>query len=227
MGTHVGTHLDAPNHFSKIGWSVEQIPFERLFGVDLVVVDLSLKVKANRSYCFTKNDFENHAKEHSVVLVYTGMSELVEWREAYFGTSSNKLNEMKIPGFTKEAADFLVQRKVYGVGLDSPSADCSERHDGENTLNPVAHEAFNSNNLYIIENLSNKLQGVLELKNSYLKLHVLPLAMTNFSGSPVRPLVTSRCRNVRNGATSRLETNYHTLLIILLTSIFFYNNRNM
>lgn len=30
MGEHVGTHLDAPIHFAQNGWSVDEIPPERL-----------------------------------------------------------------------------------------------------------------------------------------------------------------------------------------------------
>ena len=29
MGEHVGTHLDAPIHFARKGWSVAEIPLER------------------------------------------------------------------------------------------------------------------------------------------------------------------------------------------------------
>ena len=30
-GEHVGTHLDAPYHFSKTGWKLGDIPEERFF----------------------------------------------------------------------------------------------------------------------------------------------------------------------------------------------------
>lgn len=29
---HGGTHIDAPYHFNKEGWKVDDIPFERFFG---------------------------------------------------------------------------------------------------------------------------------------------------------------------------------------------------
>lgn len=29
---HGGTHMDAPYHFNKEGWKVDDIPFERFFG---------------------------------------------------------------------------------------------------------------------------------------------------------------------------------------------------
>jgi kynurenine formamidase len=32
---HFGTHLDAPAHFSRSGWTVDQIPVERLYRPDI------------------------------------------------------------------------------------------------------------------------------------------------------------------------------------------------
>ncbi len=37
---HGGTHLDAPVHFAKGQWTVEEIPLERMIG-EAVVVDVS------------------------------------------------------------------------------------------------------------------------------------------------------------------------------------------
>lgn len=34
---HFGTHLDAPAHFVKGGWTVDQIPVERLYGPAVVL----------------------------------------------------------------------------------------------------------------------------------------------------------------------------------------------
>ncbi len=39
---HVGTHMDAPAHFSPGKWKLHEIPFERLAG-EAVVVDITEK----------------------------------------------------------------------------------------------------------------------------------------------------------------------------------------
>ena len=31
-GEHMGTHLDAPVHFGRNKWSLDQIPIDRFFG---------------------------------------------------------------------------------------------------------------------------------------------------------------------------------------------------
>lgn len=191
MAVHTGTHLDSPRHFSKSGWSVEQIPLERLIDVPLTVVDLSEKVKANRTYNFAKDDFINpQTKEplvepKSVVLVYTGVSLAYEQGEkAYLGTDSKNISEMRIPGFSKEAAQFLVERQVYGVGLDAPSADGSDRHGAQEQYDPQAHSTFCENNIFILENVSNKLKEL--LKTTEASLTIAPLPIVGGSGSPVR-----------------------------------------
>ncbi len=46
QGEHIGTHMDAPAHFSdKEGaWKVNEIPFERLSG-EAVVIDITEKAR--------------------------------------------------------------------------------------------------------------------------------------------------------------------------------------
>src|SRR5215831_5209201 len=46
---HYGTHLDAPAHFAKGMWTVEQIPAERLVR-PLVVLDVRSKAKDRSDY---------------------------------------------------------------------------------------------------------------------------------------------------------------------------------
>lgn len=228
MGTHVGTHLDAPIHFGNTSWTVDQIPLNRLVNVPFYVVDLSKNVQLDTTYCFQKSDFVNDKNQKSfagsVVIVYTGMSlKYAKGQEEYFGTSSTDYSKIKIPGFSKEAAEFLVEKKVYGVGLDSPSADCSKRHDSNRTLNPEAHAVFNSENIYILENLNDQVEELKDLPSKDYRLTIIPLQMTNFSGSPVRPIVTS----VPSSALTLRMINLYLLAFLLLIIALFSRNFNM
>lgn len=190
---HSGTHMDAPRHFSKTGWTVEQIPLDRLIDVPLTVIDVSAKVSANRTYSFVKEDFlkrdskESLVQANSVVLVYTGISKLYDQgKEAYLGTNSSDIGAMKIPGFSAEAAEYMVERGVYGVGIDSLSADSSERHgsDGLDSFNPVAHKILTAKNIYIIENISKNLADLVNVQGA--RLTTAPLPIVGGSGSQVR-----------------------------------------
>ena len=46
---HGGTHLDAPVHFAKDHWAVDQIPLDRLVG-DAVVVDVTAPSSSQPDY---------------------------------------------------------------------------------------------------------------------------------------------------------------------------------
>lgn len=197
MGVHCGTHLDAPVHFNKAGWTVEQIPLERLVDVPVKVIDVSEKVTARRNYSFVKEDFftkdtnQSLVAPNSVVLMYTGISQLYnQGAEAYFGTKGSNISEMVIPGFSQEAAEYLASVGVYGVGLDAASADSSERHGANSTIDPVAHKIFNGHNIFILENVSNKLADLLKQKTP-MNLMIAPLAITGGSGSPIRLIAVS------------------------------------
>lgn len=192
MAVHTGTHLDAPRHFSQSGWTVDQIPLDRLIDVPAHVIDLSAKVNVNRTYNFQKSDFIDAqtnkplVSPKSVVLIYTGISKFYEQgKKAYFGTETTNISEMSIPGFSKEAAEYMVEMKVYGVGLDAASADSSDRHGANETYDPVAHTIFNSNNIYILENVGKRLSEIVG-QDAQIRLSIAPLAITGGSGSPVR-----------------------------------------
>lgn len=229
MATHAGTHLDAPSHFYKDGWSVAQIPLERLINVPLVVVDVSDKVKTNKTYSFVKDDFMKGDKPivmpNSVVLVYTGMSEAYDsGYKSYIGTEGNaSLAQMKIPGFSLEAAQYLVEQKVYGVGLDAISADSSDRHANESSYDPQAHVAFNSNNIYILENINKNLKKLIGVTKA--RLAIAPLPIVAGTGSPVRlvAIVGHDGGGEPNGRTGSLSNGVagdsRSLLLSVLTLI--------
>jgi kynurenine formamidase len=37
MPEHMGTHIDAPAHFSQDGWRIHQIPIEKLHGPGVII----------------------------------------------------------------------------------------------------------------------------------------------------------------------------------------------
>lgn len=228
MATHVGTHLDAPSHFSKSGWSVDQIPLNRLIDVPLIVIDLSEKVQRDPSYTFTENDFkkannESLVRPNTVVLVYTGNSE--QWKngyKGYIGTEKNaSLDTMRTPGFGSSAAQFLVDQGVFGVGLDAISADSSLVAKGDNYY-PTAHIIFNTNQIYILENVASELKSLIGKLS--MRLTIAPLPITGGSGSPVRLVAVEahdHDREPTNGATSRsfLSSALLTLFALFVLAI--------
>lgn len=203
MATHSGTHMDAPNHFAEKSWSIDQIPVERFVDVPLIVVDLSAKVSQKHNYSFVKSDFmepngDSLIKQKSVVLVYTGMSKHWDMGKAYYlGGSGTNVTTMNVPGFSEEAALYLASQEIYGVGLDSISADSSDSIAKNGTQDPQAHIIFNSKNIFILENISGKLLDVVQAHGKYpsetMTITAIPVPIKGGSGFPVRPIVKFAC----------------------------------
>lgn len=229
---HTGTHIDAPVHFAKNGWTIDRVPLDRLVDVPVHVIDLSQKVAANRTYSFGVDDFldrktnESLVSPRSVVLVYTGISELYgKGAKEYFGTEDANVAKMRIPGFSHEAARYLVDRGIYGVGLDAPSADSSDRHGPDGSKDLVAHIELNANNIYILENINNKLKELLEEPAGSVKLVIAPLPIVGGSGSPIRLIAMTAqegCLFSPNNGGERLHTTYmFSIIVAIISSIAF------
>ena len=85
------------------------------------------------------------------------------------------------PYLTKDAADYLVEKKIRLVGMES--ADIDDYYYGKTPKShPPAHYAFLGNDIYIIENIANLDQ----LKKTRCFLISAPLKIQNGTGSPLR-----------------------------------------
>src|SRR5262245_3957810 len=175
---HFGTHLDAPVH-SGGAWTTDQIPTERLLR-SAVRIDVRDAVKANEDYRLSVDDirrFEAGAgriPEGAVVLVATGWDN--RWPD-----QARYMNEREgvkhFPGLSVEAAAFLVrERKVAGIGIDSPSVDYgpSEKFEVHHTTMPA--------NVYHVENAT----GLGALPAKGFSVLVAPVNLVGGSGGPTR-----------------------------------------
>jgi kynurenine formamidase len=127
IGTHVGTHIDAPMHMLDDGKSLDQISLERFVGQGRLI-----KV--------TDNGFNElkaaGIKEGDIVLLCTGMSDKYQ-DSVYFED---------YPAMSEEAAKYLVDAKVKMVGVDACSVDNQEGF-------PI-HKILLAGGVLIIENLT-------------------------------------------------------------------------
>ncbi len=128
IGTHAGTHIDAPSHMIPGGVTLDQIPIESFSGRGVLVNSgKNLNLEATNGI---------DIKEGDIVLFRTGMSDLYREPE-YFNN---------YPALTEELANYLIERKVKMVGVDM----CSVDHEPF----PV-HKILLKENILIIENLTN------------------------------------------------------------------------
>lgn len=179
---HGGTHVDAPRHFSKHGLTVDKIPVENLHG-KLVVIDVASKVRTNRDYAISIMDIKQFEKQyrgitsHDIVLFYTGWGKYWGNKKEYLGNATfGDTKNLHFPGISKEAAHYLVGKKVKAIGLDTPSLDPGVSNDF------WAHRVILGANLYGIENIAN-LKSVPAVG---AELIVAPMKIQGGSGAPSR-----------------------------------------
>ena len=154
MGTHVGTHVDAPMHMISGGQSLDQIPVDQFIGRGVYIDVADGIFDAVR---------EADIHEGDIVLLSTGMS--AKYHEpVYFDD---------YPAMSEEIANYLVQKKVKMVGVDTCSVD---NKDGF----PV-HKILLGGNVLIIENLTNLGQ----LAGKTFRIFALPINL-QIDGAPAR-----------------------------------------
>jgi len=123
---HIGTQFDAPSHFAKGGMSAEQVDVHNLL-VPAIIINISDKAAKDRNAVLTIDDILNWEKQYdsipqnAAVLIYSGWDKKVHSPE-FIGMDS--MHKKHFPGISKEAADFLVnKRSIAGVGVDVVSID--------------------------------------------------------------------------------------------------------
>jgi kynurenine formamidase len=112
MVMHTGTHLNAPMHLIQKGAGVGDIPMERLLGNGHI-----LSVPKDRWELVTKADLqaqEDKLTRGALIVIVTGWHKNYSDSLEYFGDA---------PGLSIEAAEYLVERDVALVAMDTPQID--------------------------------------------------------------------------------------------------------
>jgi kynurenine formamidase len=182
---HLGTHLDAPNHFESRGLSVDQIPSQQLFAPG-VVIDVSVEAAGDPDYRVTVDGIRAFEDAHgaipsgAVVLVYTGWSKF--WNNPTRYQNKDVMSRLHFPGFSVEAVEWLInQRQARGVGLDTMSVDYGLSRDF------AVHHVLGKAGRYGLENLANL--GKLPPTGFYL--FIAPMKIETGSGGPARVFAVS------------------------------------
>ena len=179
---HSGTHVDAPLHFSGKGWSAAEIPAEALIA-PAVIIDIRARARRDPDAQVRVDDIKAWERKHgrvprgAAVLMWSGWEDRASDQTAYRNMDSKGV--MHFPGFSREAAEFLVkERAAGGIGVDTLSLDYGPSTDFG------AHFAVLPANRWGIENLANL--GKLPPKGATLFVG-LP-RVKGASGGPARVL---------------------------------------
>jgi arylformamidase len=157
---HLGAHADGPNHYDKGAPSIDERALDYYFGrCQVIQLDVARATRIVPEMLAGKISAPR-------VLFATGTFPNPEnWNSDFAALSV-------------ELVDFLHERGVITVGIDTPSVDLFESKD------LPAHKAILRHNMAILEGLV--LNGVPE---GEYELIALPLKLVGFDASPVRAVL--------------------------------------
>src|SRR5262249_29081482 len=117
---HLGTHIDAPNHFFEDGRSVDRLPVASVIA-PLVVIDVSAKAASDADLALTVADIAAWERRHgriparAAVMMASGWDSRINDAKAFVNADAS--GTMHFPGFSPAAASFLARsREVSGLG---------------------------------------------------------------------------------------------------------------
>lgn len=162
LGSHSGTHIDAPCHFFEDGVAVDELDLSNLVG-PAVVIDISDKVARERIVWddLVRRNVVDRVKGHRILLVRTGWSK--HWKTPLY---------LDHPFFDKEVAQKLVELGIRAFGVDTLNPD-ETRVDGADGDFGM-HETILGVGAMIVENLTN----LDSLPSDRIHASLLPLALT-------------------------------------------------
>jgi arylformamidase len=162
---HVGTHVDAPRHLDVRGWTVDEIPLDRLVGRAEVV-------------CVAPAG--NTVGVDELPDGWRPLAPRVLLRTDSFGLGA-RIEDGGFAGLTPELVRHLADLGVMTVGIDTPSVDPLERAD-----DAPAHVALLAAGMTWIEGLW--LDG---MTPGPIEMVALPMPLVGVEAAPVRVIVRS------------------------------------
>jgi kynurenine formamidase/ribulose-5-phosphate 4-epimerase/fuculose-1-phosphate aldolase len=167
FGSHIGTHVEAPSHYLGDGLAISDLPIERFFGPAVAVA----AVKQEGENIDVIDVEAADIRENDIVLFHTGWD-----RRA----GTDRFFEGEWPGFTLEAIDCLLKKRVKAIGGDIASADSpSAIREGARV-----HKKALAAGVPIFENLIN----LHELTGKRFLFVGLPLRVDGGEASPIRAI---------------------------------------
>lgn len=157
---HLGAHADGPNHYGKSAPSIDQRALDYYIGPCQVI-------RANVSHAtrITSDMLLGEINQPRVLFATGTYPDPENWNKDFAALSV-------------ELIDFLHERGVITVGIDTPSVDLFDSKD------LPAHKAILKHDMSILEGLLLK-----DVPEGIYELVALPLPLVGFDASPVRAVL--------------------------------------
>lgn len=167
---HVGTHVDAPNHFYSDGPGMDEVPLDRLMGGG-VVAGMRLPEFGE----IRADDLEAvlpKIEEGDILAIHTG------WEERWGTDSWNRH-----PCLAQDAADWLVAKKIRLLATDTATPDLAFDRREPGFDFPI-HRTLLKHGVLIAEQVAN-LQA---LAGARVEFMFCPVPIQKCDGAPARVL---------------------------------------
>lgn len=166
MGSHTGTHMDAPLHFVRNGVGLDRMPLTATIGPARVI-----EIRDRGS--IKPGELRPHQIRRGERVLFKTRNSARSWKSDAFDEDFVYISQ--------EAARFLAERRVQTVGVDYLSVGGFKR-DGVET-----HQALLGAGIWVIEGLN-----LAKVKPGKYELVCLPLKMRNGDGGPARAILRKK-----------------------------------
>jgi arylformamidase len=169
LGTHTGTHVDAPRHFIPGGMTVDEIPLNQLVG-EASVLDLA-HIRARQEVSVAELDKTLNGRPALRILLRFNWCKML-------GTMAYYTEQ---PYLSEEAAQWLVDNgcKLLGMDVAMPDNPKNGPHGPKDSPN---HKVLLENGVVLVEYLTNL--GQVSQPTGHLV--VAPLKILDSDGAPAR-----------------------------------------
>lgn len=179
LGEHTGTHIDAPSHFVRDGdparRHIDELALSGFFGRAVTMTfgpfDATDEFVTSADIRGWEDEHDTRVAEGDLVLID------FQWADRWTQVPEGFGFLEHWPGLSRDAAEYLRDRRVKAVGTDCVSLDPGDGGGGE----LAAHYTLLPAGVLIMENLANLAQLPPE---SFVL--ALPLPIANGTGSPIR-----------------------------------------
>ncbi len=176
LGTHTGTHVDAPRHFVRGGETIDNIDLDCFVG-PATVLDFSL-AKDFQEICVTdlEQKIGNKPKERLIIRF--------DWDKRALGTNRYYSDH---PYLSEKACHWLVTNGCRLIALDTPQPDNPKNGRGAEKDAPN-HRILLGGNTIIVEYLVN----LHSIQKQEVDFVIAPIKIKDGDGAPARCFVIER-----------------------------------
>ncbi|ACB84540.1 cyclase family protein [Natranaerobius thermophilus] len=167
--THTGTHIDVPAHFLRNGATLDKFSIEDFLGTGYLL-DFSYKNSLDGI------DIQD-IKETGYQI---GAGDIVIFRTDWSDHFPSKKYFSQAPFITQAAADFLCERNVKAIGVDTASVEDPRELSPQKAS--AIHQKLLGSGMYIIEGLTELKQ----IPEGQIEIICFPLKLKSADGAPAR-----------------------------------------